>query len=133
MGKLVRYQQCGCFHFVTFSCCRRQPLLGAVTAYSVFERALEAVRLRYGLVVAGYVLMPEHVHLLAGEPSRSSLSVALQVLKQQTSRKLKARGETQFWQRRYHDAASTHSSISTGKERDSKNGDARFRNSYHGK
>jgi putative transposase len=77
--------------------------LGAVTAYSVFERALEAVRLRYGLVVAGYVLMPEHVHLLAGEPSRSSLSVALQVLKQQTSRKLKARGETQFWQRRYHD------------------------------
>jgi putative transposase len=103
MGKLVRYQQCGCFHFVTFSCCRRQPLLGAVTAYSVFERALEAVRLRYGLVVAGYVLMPEHVHLLVGEPSRSSLSVALQVLKQQTSRKLKARGETQFWQRRYHD------------------------------
>ena len=103
MGKLVRYQQCGCFHFVTFSCYRRQPLLGAVTAYSVFERALEAVRLRYGLVVAGYVLMPEHVHLLAGEPSRSSLSVALQVLKQQTSRKLKARGETQFWQRRYHD------------------------------
>ena len=103
MGKLVRYQQCGCFHFVTFSCYRRQPLLGAVTAYSVFERALEAVRLRYGLVVAGYVLMPEHVHLLVGEPSRSSLSVALQVLKQQTSRKLKARGETQFWQRRYHD------------------------------
>ena len=103
MGKLVRYQQCGCFHFVTFGCYRRQPLLGAVTAYSVFERALEAVRLRYGLVVAGYVLMPEHVHLLVGEPSRSSLSVALQVLKQQTSRKLKARGETQFWQRRYHD------------------------------
>jgi putative transposase len=47
--------------------------------------------------------MPEHVHLLVGEPSRSSLSVALQVLKQQTSRKLKGRGEVQFWQRRYYD------------------------------
>lgn len=22
---LIRYQQCGCFHFVTFSCYRRQP------------------------------------------------------------------------------------------------------------
>ena len=89
MGKLVRYQQCGCFHFVTFSCYRRQPLLGTAAAYGVFERELEAVRVRYGFVVAGYVLMPEHVHLLVGEPSRSSLSVALQVLKQQTSRKLK--------------------------------------------
>ncbi|MGA3045376.1 MAG: hypothetical protein ABSD67_02050 [Terracidiphilus sp.] len=24
---LVRYQQCGCFHFLTFSCDRGQPLL----------------------------------------------------------------------------------------------------------
>ena len=68
MAKLVRYQQCGCFHFVTFSCYRRQPLLGSATAYGVFEGELEAVRQRYGFVVAGYVLMPEHVHLLVGEP-----------------------------------------------------------------
>jgi putative transposase len=100
---LVRYQQCGCFHFVTFSCYRRQPLLGTATAYGVFERALEAARVQYCFVVAGYVLMPEHVHLLVGEPRRSSLSVALQVLKQQTSRTLKQRGEVQFWQRRYYD------------------------------
>jgi putative transposase len=100
---LVRYQQCGVFHFLTFSCYRRQPLLGNATAYRAFERELEAVRQRYGFVVAGYVLMPEHVHLLVGEPRRSSLSVALQVLKQQTSRKLKGRGKVQFWQRRYYD------------------------------
>jgi putative transposase len=100
---LLRYQQSGCFHFLTFSCYRRQPLLDDATARGVFERELEAVRIRYGFVVAGYVLMPEHVHLLAGEPSRSSLSIAIQVLKQQTSRKLKQRGEVQFWQRRYYD------------------------------
>ncbi len=47
--------------------------------------------------------MPEHVHLLVGEPSRASLSIALQVLKQQTSHKLKGPGEVQFWQRRYYD------------------------------
>jgi putative transposase len=103
MAKLVRYQQCGCFHFVTFSCFRRQPLLDTPVAYNLFERELEAVRARYGFVVAGYVLMPEHVHLLVGEPQRSSLSVALQVLKQQTSRKLKRREAPQFWQRRYYD------------------------------
>jgi len=103
MAKPVRYQQCGCFHFLTFSCYRRRPLLASAAAYGVFERVLEAVRVRYGFVVAGYVLMPEHVHLLVGEPRRSFLSVALQVLKQQTSRKLKERGEVQFWQRRYYD------------------------------
>jgi len=103
VSKLVRYQQCGCFHFVTFSCYSRQPLLATAEAYGVFEREFEAVRQRYGIVVAGYVLMPEHVHLLVGEPIRSTLSIALQVLKQQTSRKLKARDEMQFWQRRYYD------------------------------
>jgi putative transposase len=103
MAKLVRYQQCGCFHFVTFSCYCRAPRLAPLPAYSIFEQEFEAVRRRYGLVIAGYVLMPEHVHLLVSEPRRSTLSVVLQVLKQQTSRKLKARGAVQFWQRRYYD------------------------------
>jgi putative transposase len=61
------------------------------------------MRQRYGFVVAGYVLMPEHVHLLVGETSISSLSVALQVLKQLTSRTLKKPGVQRFWQPRYYD------------------------------
>jgi putative transposase len=100
---LVRYQQCGCFHFLTFSCYRRQPLLARDGAYDLFERELEAVRVRYDFVVAGYVLMPEHVHLLVSEPRQSPLSVAIQVLKQRTSHKLKTSDEAQFWQRRYYD------------------------------
>jgi putative transposase len=100
---LVRYQKCGAFHFLTFSCYRRMPLLGKDAAYRVFERGLEAVRRRYDLVVAGYVLMPEQVHLLVGEPGISSLAVALQVLKQKTSRKLKSPGDVRFWQRRSYD------------------------------
>ena len=102
-GKLIRYQHTGQFHFLTFSCYRRRPLLDRESAYACFENALEKVRRRYSLVVAGYVLMPEHVHLLVGEPAVSSLSVALRVLKQQTSRKLKLKGQTHLWQRRYYD------------------------------
>jgi putative transposase len=100
---LVRYQKCRVFHFLTFSCYRRRPLLAEPAAYGVFEHELETVRLRYGFVVAGFVLMPEHVHLLVSEPGIASLAVALQVLKQQTSRRLKKRGEVRFWQRRYYD------------------------------
>jgi putative transposase len=100
---LVRYQKSGGFHFVTFSCYRRQPLLSSNAAYSVFEHELEAVRKRYRFVVAGYVLMPEHAHLVVGEPLKVPLGTALQVLKQRTSRKLKPPGQTRFWQPRYFD------------------------------
>ena len=101
--KLIRYHQSGQFHFITFSCYKRLPLLHNNASYSVFEHEFEWVRQRYGFVVAGYVLMPEHVHLLTNEPRVSSLAIALQVLKQTTSRKLKGAGLTQFWQRRYYD------------------------------
>ena len=93
---LIRYQKCGVFHFLTFSCYRRQPLLAAPGAYGVFEHELECIRKRNALVAAGYVLMPEYVHLLIGEPLISSLSVALQVLKQETSRILKGPASHSF-------------------------------------
>jgi putative transposase len=42
---------------------------------------LERVRRRYRLAVLGYVVMPEHVHLLVTEPQRATLSTAIQALK----------------------------------------------------
>lgn len=71
--------------------------------YAVVERVLEEIRVWYGFVVAGYVLMPEHVHLLVSEPKRNSLAVALQMWKQESSRLLKRESDKQFWQRRYYD------------------------------
>jgi putative transposase len=97
---LVRYQQCGYFHFVTFSCHHRFPYLGEATARELFERSLEAMRLRYGFVVSGYVVMPEHVHLLVSEPKQAILSKALQALKLSVS--VQSR-ERPFWQPRYYD------------------------------
>jgi len=47
------------------------------------------------------VVTPEHVHLLVSEPERSSLAVALQMLKQTSSRRLA--GDGRFWQNRYYD------------------------------
>jgi REP element-mobilizing transposase RayT len=39
-----------------------------------------------GMFITGYVVMPEHVHLLISEPERSTLAVAVQMLKQITGR-----------------------------------------------
>jgi putative transposase len=47
----------------------------------LFLKILERVRRRYRLVVLGYVVMPEHVHLLVSEPQRETLSTAVQPVK----------------------------------------------------
>jgi REP-associated tyrosine transposase len=98
---LRRFQQTRGLHFITFSCYRRAPLLATPHACCMFERILERVRQWYGLYVTGYVIMPEHVHLLVSEPERGRLSVALQ--KQVTSHQLKRPGTAAFWQARYYD------------------------------
>jgi hypothetical protein len=45
-------------------------------------KTLEQTRRRYGFVVVGYVVMPEHVHLLISESEKGNPSVVMQVLKQ---------------------------------------------------
>src|ERR1019366_5933776 len=99
---LKRYQEARDLHFITFSCYRRQPLLASPHAMHLFELALELSRRRYGFYVIGYVVMPEHVHLLISEPERGTLASALQAIKQSVSRKLIGDRE-HFWQERYYD------------------------------
>ena len=77
--------------------------MDSIAAKVIFEDELERVRRWYGYYIAGYVVMPEHVHLLVSEPERGDLSVALQMLKQITSRKLRPEGLPRFWQVRYYD------------------------------
>jgi putative transposase len=101
--RLKRFQEARCLHFVTFSCYQRGPLLGTPRARDVFEQTLERSRRWYGFYVAGYVVMPEHVHLLVTEPERAKLSLALQMLKQNVARQLRGPEGGSFWQARYYD------------------------------
>jgi len=98
---LRRYQQGGDLHYVTWSCYRRMQLLDPPTR-RLFEYALEAARRKYGFRVIGYVVMPEHVHLLVTEPEKETLAAAMQAMKQSVSRqRVKLGGH--FWQPRYYD------------------------------
>jgi REP-associated tyrosine transposase len=51
----------------------------------VFLNILEQTRRKYQFIVAGYVVMPEHFHLLISEPKLGNLSLVMQVLKQRVS------------------------------------------------
>ncbi len=118
---LRRYNGRGDLHFVTFSCYRRRPFLGTRRARDRFVRILDEVRSRHAFKLIGYVVMPEHVHLLVSEPKKGTPSKVLQVLKQKVSRALRRRGRkavpgqlslpfsrtatdaAAFWQRRFYD------------------------------
>ncbi|MGA3176508.1 MAG: transposase [Candidatus Acidiferrum sp.] len=118
---LKRYYGKGDLHFVTFSCYQRLPLLGTKCARSVFVHELEKVRNEMGFRLIGYVVMPEHVHLLMSEPLIGTPSTVLQKLKLRVSLKLRKRKEVDteeqfqlpiegegvppkaFWQPRFYD------------------------------
>lgn len=87
-------------HFVTFLCQGRRPYLGSSKACEVFEQSLESMRICYEFVIAGYVVMPEHVHLMVNEPKKAPLAKAIQALKLSVSVR---RRERPFWLPRYYD------------------------------
>jgi putative transposase len=81
---------------------------------------MEQIRQRHQFVVVGYVVMPEHVHLLFSEPERRNPSLVLAALKQSFAhrllRELRAKTGAQtdalwstpvaaghVWQRRFYD------------------------------
>jgi len=101
-SNLKRYQTEGNYHFVTFSCYLRLPFLNDDHSRTVFLDILEQTRQRHQFYLFGYVLMPEHVHLLLSEPKLQPLSNTFRALKTQTSKLLKGSRE-HFWQRRYYD------------------------------
>lgn len=105
---LKRLHHSGRSHFITFSCYHRRPLLAEMHMQDAFLSALEQARRRFSMRVFGYVVMPEHVHLLVSEPPGEMLGRAMQVLKMKVSieaRKLgkRAAGDSPFWLTRYFD------------------------------
>ena len=67
---------------------------------------LDDVRKRRGFKLVGYVVMPEHVHLLISEPELGTPSTVLRSLKQQVSQRMRGASATrlpQFWERRFYD------------------------------
>lgn len=80
----------GHLHELTFSCYRRMPLLTNDSWREKLARCLEAAGAEWRMELVGFVVMPEHVHLLvyptAAEPS---ISRYLARIKQPFSKQIK--------------------------------------------
>jgi putative transposase len=86
---LHRFYGSGYSHFITSSCYQRRPLLATPCARDLFLEVMEQIRQRHQFVVSGYVVMPEHVHLLFTEHERGNPSLVLAALKQTFARRLR--------------------------------------------
>jgi putative transposase len=115
---LKRHYGRGDLHFVTFSCYHRMEFLKSERARNTFVKILGQVRDGYEFLLVGYVVMPDHVHLLMSEPRKGTPSTVVQVLKQRSSTLLRGRKTAaesamrssdeespalQFWQTRFYD------------------------------
>ena len=89
---------------------------GSAHRRDVFLKILDEVRQEYDFVVWGYVVMPEHFHLLLSEPAKRNVALVMQVLKQRVSRRCRRKKKSAAqmtlwknlprhasWQRRYYD------------------------------
>jgi len=99
---LIRYYGTRHLHFITCSCYRRQPQLHTASRRNLFLKILEQARRKYRFVVHGYVLMPEHFHLLITEPEIGDPSVVMKVVKERFTRQLNQRrkppsAQTALW------------------------------------
>jgi putative transposase len=96
--------------------------LRSIASRNVLVKILGEVRDLYRFALVGYVIMPEHIHLLISEPPKGTPSTILQVFKQRVSRRLRRKprrrssvaqlrfrfdssdhGLPQFWQPRFYD------------------------------
>ena len=62
--KVRHYDERGHAHFLTFSCYRRWPLLSKDRTRWMLVRAIAAARTKHEFHLWGWVIMPEHAHLL---------------------------------------------------------------------
>lgn len=118
MTKLRHFDNLDTSRFVTFSCYRRIALFDRDDARDLFVSHLNRFRKHTGIKILGYVIMPEHIHLVLKPPKESSLGIEIgklkgrsagdlmKIVKEAPFRLLCDGTETKyraFWQRRCYD------------------------------
>ena len=81
------YDLDGDAHFLTFSCFRRLPLLGKDRSCQWLVEAIGLARKKHPFDLWGWVIMPEHVHLVLWPHANVRIASILTTMKQSVSRR----------------------------------------------
>ena len=83
-----RFADCHCF-FVTSVCKDHLSLLRPDNRKHILAESLNFIQTKYRIHVVGYVLMPNHFHLILYFPESNCLSACMRDLKKYTSYKIR--------------------------------------------
>ncbi|MCP4569932.1 MAG: transposase [FCB group bacterium] len=109
MPKLKHFDHLGTARFVTFNCYRNGQYLLHPTARELLIKNINSARTKHEFKLWGYVIMPEHVHLLMMPPDDMKLGLVIREIKSKMAREYFAltmsdvKGKKVFWQRRCFD------------------------------
>ncbi len=110
MTKLRHYDKKGTARFVTFNCYRNLPSLAAQRAKDILIEHLEIARRKHRFKILGFVIMPEHVHLVIHSPHGMKLGLVIREIKSRSARQWfsewpppTANVRRVFWQQRCYD------------------------------
>jgi putative transposase len=116
MPRLRHYDDLGTARFITFSCYRRESNLNYHGVKEILIDEIIRAREKHHFQIYGYVLMPEHVHLVLYPPDGMKLGLVIGEIKSRTARRFfnqtfppQSGGAPQsgikrvFWQKRCYD------------------------------
>ena len=110
MTKLRHYDNLGTVRFVTFSTYHRKSILTKDTTRRIVIDHIDGIRRTYSLKLLGYVLMPDHVHVVIYPPDGLELGRIIGEMKSRSARAIflghpSSNPETKkaFWQKRCYD------------------------------
>ena len=86
--QLKHYDHDGRARFITFCTHKRIPILTNASFRKVIVECLEEVRKSYGLCLLGYVIMPEHIHLVVVPPKELKLGPVIGELKRISAKRI---------------------------------------------
>ena len=110
MPKLKHYDNTGTARFITFNCYRNEPSLKDIRAKNILLTCLKNARDKHKFLILGYVIMPEHVHLVIHPPDGTQIGRVIGEIKSLSAREWfrTTAGKSEktirvFWQRRCYD------------------------------
>ena len=110
MTRLRHYDDLGTARFVTFSSYRRLPTLDNRRVRDILVEELDRARKKHRFLLLGYVIMPDHVHLVLFPAEEMKLGLVMREIKSRSARRYFAESDIGtpgarrvFWQRRCYD------------------------------
>ena len=102
-----RYVEAAHCYFITTATYRRRPLFADPRLCRIVEGNLKFYRDRMKFLLHGYVIMPDHIHLLITPRQSGTISDIMRNFKSYAAKEMRHDLATvgPVWQRRFHDRA----------------------------